>query len=123
MNFYHYPLTQIGLTFVNQYSWGGIIIGALLELLAGLLEVFVSSREDAEARERRIDRRIKKLVKEQEWFDLLYQDERYRNLFHSNAQVREKLLDRKYMRTLEQSVHERDLFQRELDELALLVQK
>ncbi|TVX94398.1 hypothetical protein [Paenibacillus agilis] len=86
-----------------------------------MLEVFVSSREDAEGRERRIDRRIKKLVKEQEWFELLYQEERYRSLFHSNSQVREKLLDRKYMRALEQSVHERQLFQRELDELALLV--
>ncbi|WP_028595976.1 hypothetical protein [Paenibacillus assamensis] len=95
----------------------------MLELLVGLLDVFLTFREDAEARERRIDRRIKKLVKEQEWFDLLYEDERYRNLFHSNVQVREKLLDRKYMRTLEQSVHERQLFQCEMDELVLLVQK
>ncbi|WP_258279680.1 hypothetical protein [Paenibacillus sp. SC116] len=95
----------------------------MLELLAGLLEVFISSREDAEGRERRIDRRIKKLVKEQEWFDLLYREERYQELFHSNSQVREKLLDRKYVKSLEQSVRERQQFQQELDELVLSVQK
>ena len=86
------------------------IIEIIIEFFAETLFGDSPSRVREAIRDKKIQRRIKKLTRQYEWFQLMYEKEGYKYTIDRHPDIHIRIMDKLYIRRIELDIGEREIF-------------
>lgn len=87
-----------------------LLIEIIVEFFAEVLSGSTPDRVRESIRDKRIRRRIKRLYKHYEWFQLMYEKDRYKEIIDRHPDIHMRIMDKLYIRRVNQDTGEREIF-------------